>query len=330
MADEFPTFGIMKPKEGVKERIEETYAAMLNDVSTIFPQSVIDEHGPQRIYLPDYVFPPDGWTKVFQEGLAEYGARYSFDGKSVAEIGVGSGINALYLLQAHQPASVYGSDINDKTAMAAAWNVMLNLPSDKSEKYRAVLGDWNLADWMPQRGKIGVFIGCLPQAPLPKGVDIKAGNHYGDYYDPERFEGESNPELKAYAHRMNELGLGLNNSALATFNKKLDIGAHVILNFGGRPSLENLEEMFRSNGFKMEVLKESVVEQDSKTDINPFVDRERELQETDANFSFEFYSNPEGTQRITAAEAHQLRDVEGKHIYHKIYVLLGEKERELE
>ena len=334
MQDEFPNPGVMRPKKGVKEQIEATYGDILKDVSDIFPARVVAESGEPRIYLPDYVFPPDGWTKVFQAGLEAYGSTYSFDGKNVAEIGVGSGINALYLLQAHKPAKVYGSDINDKTAMAAALNVMLNLPPEKADIYRAVLGDWNLADWMPTRGSVNVFIGCLPQAPLPKGVDIKAGNHFGDYYDPTLFEDGERPELKEYAHRMNELGLGLNNSALATFNKKLEVGAHVILNFGGRPGIDNLKQMFEANGFSMTILngngEGTVVEQDPKTDIIPFVEREKELQETDPGFSFEFFADQGGAQRITAAEAQQLRDIEKKNIYHKIYVLMGEKESELE
>lgn len=234
------------------------------------------------------------------------------------------------LLRQFSPKAVYGSDINDKTALVAAWNVALNIPPEQAQKYTAVLGSWNLADWLQSQGRIDVFIGCLPQAPLPKGVDITKGNHYGDYYDPEKFTDGALPEKRAFAKKMNELGLGLNNSALATFNKKMNMGGDVILNFGGRPGVENLMHLFEENGFRPEILHEAVVEQDPKTDITPFVDREKHMQESQPNFSFEFYSDPEGQTRVTAAEAYQRRDTDKERIYHKIYVIGGTKVSELD
>lgn len=64
--------GKLKINEAAGKDIEARFAEIKRDVSDLFPPEVIEQYGKQSVYLPDYVFPPDQWTQVFQAGLVAY------------------------------------------------------------------------------------------------------------------------------------------------------------------------------------------------------------------------------------------------------------------
>lgn len=75
---------------------------------------------------PDFAFDPDDpWTQTFQEGLA----RADLKGKTVYEVGVGTGINVAFILQSCGARRVYGSDLDPRLVVLAERNIKILSPN---------------------------------------------------------------------------------------------------------------------------------------------------------------------------------------------------------
>lgn len=291
------------PSPDVTDELDPQSVMSLKDV---FPA---DYDGGVEFEVPLYAFLPDQWTRAFLRGLAAFDG---FEGKKVLELGVGTGINPAYVLQARNPSVLYATDIDGRCTKVSAKNVLHNVAPEKATKYQPIHGDRNLAFWLTDTGFADVVYGCLPQVVKATEMDLHEGNTVGHYYDP-----------ALYPSDLHHLGLGLNEFALRQLHPLLNVGASVILNLSGRPGLgQGLEELlFRKNGYEPRVLHEEVIAQHVMTSIATLAEVEKKMGHT-----FEFFTSESGTPATqvsaTVAEARRLA---GQPVYHKIYVIEGKK-----
>lgn len=252
---------------------------------------------------------PDQWTRAFLSGLSAF---EDFNGKKILELGVGTGINAAYILQTREPSVLYATDIDGRCTEVSAKNVQHNVSPEKAIRYRPLLGDRNLASWLTEVGFADVVYCCLPQVVKAPYMNIHEGNTVGHYYDP-----------ALYPSDLHHLGLGLNEFALRQLHPLLEVGGVAILNLSGRPGLgQGLEELlFRKNGYEPKLLYQEVIQQHVMTSVATLAEVEKQT-----GHSFEFFTSANGTEDSKVnAEIAEARRLAGQPVYHKIYVIAGVK-----
>lgn len=284
--------------------------------------------------VPSYAFDPnDVWTRTFRQGLLKAELR----GKTVYEVGVGTGINIAFMLQRCGIAQAIGSDLDPRLTELAT-RIVESLVPDASSRFLTVPGSVSLleSDEAKAYGKdVDVIVGCLPQVGDPSDarcaafvkaivpgpaskLDKRIPDHYAHYYPWAQFDG----------YPFNVVGLGL-NEALLRQARNMAPQADVILNFGGRIGQEVILDLFEANDYSPEVLYSTIVPQSRDTDITFYVALERAIRDTavESAFSCEFFADPQGHRRLTAQEA-WTRLCEDPHVplYHSILVVRGRPE----
>ena len=289
------------------------------------------EDGALAPEAPSFAFDPtDPWTETFQQGLERANLRE----RRVYEVGIGTGINAAFMLRMCGAAAVSGSDLDPRLAELAERNVR-SLAPDVADRFHPVKGAVSLIDTPEARAEIArtdVVIGCLPQvgdpgderlaafreaqqARLGAGAAVPADDHIAHYYPWDQFD----------EYPFNAVGLGLNEALL---RRVRDVApkAEVVLNFGSRIGTRILFDFFRANGYEPEKLHSQVVHQDGGTDISFFVALERAMSGTgfENGLVCEFFADAEGTKRLSACEAQDLIDsTPGASLYHEVCVIRG-------
>lgn len=279
--------------------------------------------------VPDFAFDPtDPWTETFQKGLRQA----DLNGKRVYEVGIGTGMNAVFLLRACNALSVSGSDLDPRLAELAHRNVEALAPKE-ADRFRPVSGSVSLIDTDAARAEVNradAVIACLPQVTCPNDekfaafrdahdVEIdetaqeKSADHIAHYYPWEMFD----------TYPFNAVGLGL-NEALVRRVREAAPKAELIMNFGARIPTNTLMAMFTANGYTPSVLTSQMVEQDGGTDISFFVTLESAMQGTglESDFVCEFFADKDGKEPLSALDA-QTRQQEApdQPLYHKVCVV---------
>ena len=276
---------------------------------------------------PDFAFDPtDPWTLTFQKGLE----AAKLEGKTVYEVGVGTGINVAFLLRMRGAKTVYGSDLDARLPDLAEKNVK-DLVAKEAEQFRPIKGSVSLIDSDQARAAVkdsDVVIACLPQvgdphdsrvtafrnaqkAPLAEGTGKgPAEDHVAHYYPWAMFDD----------YPYNSVGLGLNEALLRQVRTEAP-KAELIMNFGARIGTDILFDFFKSNGYEPEKISSMIVRQHAGTDISFFVALERALMGTgvESEFACRFYSDEDGTQNLSACEAQDLLTADAKTpIFHEV------------
>ncbi len=280
---------------------------------------VLADHSIAR---PEHAFKPDPWTDVLLAGLMQL----DLSGKTLVEIGVGTGVNPIALLL-HNPeiAQIWGSDIDALNSLLAIENVRRIL-SDRPElakKYRGVFGGHNLLSWqhglLPE-GSVDVLYACIPQVQKP--------DHYHGTPPPDAEAHEFDPKLIdprwKHAADFQPFSLGLNFQLLCEARKCLRPGkGEIILNLAGRCSKAVLFEMFTKAHYTPRVIHEAIVPQHELTKLQELVKGEKFLRKTTRpGFCYEFFADAAATEKINAAQAEKRR-VKREPLFHKIYVIAG-------
>lgn len=267
----------------------------------------------QVIAVPPFAFEPDAWTRCLIKGLS----KLRFNNINVAEVGVGTGIIAGYLLTNFRGIrALFGSDIDKRLSRLAAANVRAINPDD--DRYVQVRGDKSLIGWLRTsavRPPIHRIYACIPQVKIPHGQH--GADNSAHYYSPSKFNSS-----------FNDYSLGLNHRLLLQAHNSLAPGGDIILNLAGRPSKEVLLQLFRSSGFKPQIIHEECIQQHPTTKLAPLVEDERSIrsQPGRGSFTFEFFSSAkcEPGSKVSAAEAQEMLErAEPVPVYHKIYVVRG-------
>ncbi|MEL6520986.1 MAG: class I SAM-dependent methyltransferase [Pseudomonadota bacterium] len=280
-------------------------------------------------HVPDFAFDPsDPWTETFQEGLR----RAELSGKRVYEVGLGTGMNAVFLLRTVGASAVSGSDLDPRLAELAARNVQALLPSD-AHRFQPVLGAVSLIDTDAARAKVArtdTVIACLPQVTCPKDEKFAV---FREAHDIEIGEGAQNKSADHIAHYypweifdclpFNAVGLGLNEALLRRVRVAAP-KAELVMNFGARIPKETICAMFEANGYAPELLHSRIVEQDAGTDISFFVTLETAMQGTglEQDLVCAFFADADGKVPLSARAAQQQQEIAPeKPLYHEVCVI---------
>ncbi len=280
---------------------------------------------------PDFAFDPgDPWTRTFQMGLE----RANLQGKTVYEVGIGTGVNVAFVLRMCGVSTVFGSDLDPRLVELAERNIH-SLSPEHAEQFQPVKGAVSLVDTEEARAKIAqtdVVIACLPQVgdpddsrlaafreaqsvPLASGVDERAEDHIAHYYPWAMFD----------EYPFNAVGLGLNEALLRRIREHAP-KAEVVMNFGCRIGTAIIFDFFRANGFEPEKLASQMVRQDAGTDISFFVALEKALTGTglEKDFVCEFFADEKGDMPLSACEAQNLSEQNPDvALYHEVCVIRG-------
>lgn len=210
-----------------------------------------------QLNLPNYAFYPDEWTDSFQKGITSE----NFSGKTVYEVGLGTGANAIHLLNIGAE-KVYGSDLEGRNPLLAGTNINENLGIDGFSKFEAFLGEESLLsplkkeENLEKREEIKEIIACIPQAILPQGAE-KHPDDKAHYYPEEYFD----------EYEFNKYALGL-NEALLKESKELTPNANITLNLGGRVGKEKLFQLFKKYNYIPEITHTEIIPQCPTTNLS--------------------------------------------------------------
>jgi hypothetical protein len=286
---------------------------------------------PARPEAPDFAFDPDDpWTQTFQTGLK----RANLTGKTVYEVGVGTGTNVAFILEECGAKRVYGSDLDPRLVELAERNIHALCPQ-KAERFKPVHGSVSLVDTDEARKKVGetdVVIACIPQVGEPgderltafredqkvklaEGADNEAEDHIAHYYPWTLFD----------EYPYNSVGLGLNEALMRRIREHAP-QAELVMNFGCRIGTDVICECFEANGYKPEKIASKIVHQHTGTDISFFVTVEKALSGTglEKQLICKFYADPEGKTPLSATEAQDLMDKDPDvDLYHEVAVIRG-------
>lgn len=256
------------------------------------------------IEVPNYAFRPDQWSKAFLQGLS----KVDVQNKSCLEVGVGTGINVIYLLT-KSPHAIAISDKEGRCVPLACRNIRRHFGESKDvEKVLPYSRSLELASWLESavHDHFDIVYACLPQVILPQGEDINRDDALAHYYEKERYPSD----LGIY-------GLALNDIFLQQARPHLNPGGSVVLNLGGRPGQKTLEELFIRNGFKPTLLHHEVIAQHAETSL-----RSLSTLEVATGREFEFFADANAQEPLNASRAEARRE-SGLPVFHRIYVYQG-------
>lgn len=289
------------------------------------------EQAPASPDVPSFAFDPeDPWTATFQIGLR----NADLAGKKAYEVGIGTGINAAFLLSVCGVTEVSGSDLDPRLAELSEANVAHLVP-DRADCFIPVKGAVSLFDSdeaLAQVSSSDVVIASLPQVGEPNdariaairealsvtladGAQKQADDHIAHYYPWTAFDN----------YPFNAVGLGLNEALLDRVHRQAP-HADVIMTFGSRIGSEVIFECFEANGFHPEKLSSKIVQQHSGTDISFFVALEKTLQGSglEKDFVCHFYADEEASVPLSACEALSLLEADPlTPIFHEVCAIRG-------
>lgn len=290
-----------------------------------------DSVTPASPEVPSFAFDPtDPWTDTFQKGLQ----RAQLQGKKAYEVGIGTGTNAAYLLNACGAAEVSGSDL-DPRLIEIAESFVRTMAPQQATRFKPIRGSVSLIDSDEARAMAAsadVIIGSLPQVgepgdcrieairesldvPLADGAEQVADDHIAHYYPWADFD----------QYPFNSVGLGL-NEALLDRVKTHAPQADVIMTFGCRIGADIIFDCFAAHGFTAEKLSSQIVKQHAGTDISFFVSLEKTLQGTglDGDFRCRFFADKGANEPLSACEALQLvEENPNAALYHEVCAVRG-------
>lgn len=299
------------PKSEFQGQIENHYSLEDLDLGYDFPLN-------GRIFIPPSAFTPGRWTAALVRGLANLEDLY---GKTVAEVGVGTGVAAAAFLKLHpEVRELVISDYVEGHADLASYNINLLL-GNKEWRYRAIPGSQDLLNWAFNSQSSEDFLNrivsapprphlvyaCIPQVIRP--AEVSVSDPEAHYYTVK--EGQEN--------EYDQYDLGLVYRLLQQSSKIMATGDRVVLALAGRPTLPLLKDMFRQNKFSSQIVHEEVIEQDPTTCLEHLV---KDEQTTDKKFEF-FNHRHADTEHLISAGMAETRRKNNLPVYHKLYIIEG-------
>lgn len=274
---------------------------------------------PLRLILHPAVFEPEQWGQTFAEGLLK--ETDIFQGKTVVELGCGSGWISLVLAKRTYVKHILGLDLNPIAVPIARINVWLNgTTSDGQlintpwgaplvEALRMEQSDL-LQEPLSRKERFDHVVGCIPQVlhPDPGSLKIKQGLSTRDLYD-----------LSNYCFQQGILedrfGLPLIARALEQAQLCLTPGGLVTLIVGGRPGQEAIDGVFRRRGYDPSLWWSRRIQQADDTDLASLVALEKEH-----GIKFHFFASNSSKHSIPASTAVGLLE-RGQPLYHDLLVV---------
>jgi methionine S-methyltransferase len=271
----------------------------------------LEDGGETRLLLLQLpsTFAPEEWSYTFFEGLTRYKPA-EFQDRAMAELGCGIGWISLALAKQTKPAKIYGLDINPRAIVCSRINLFLNAydrngaPAWQHEgRTLDQIVEFHQSDLLDYCRKnrliLDRVIGCIPQVLNPD-PEFTARMLTGGIH--EQASDEFLHSLSNYAphqgHIEDQFGLGLIARALEESVDVLRSSGKVILNLGGRPGTQVLQQLFLRRGFNVKPVWRTRVTQAKDTDIRGLVAIEEKT-----SHRFEFYMEHGSDASISARTA---------------------------
>jgi aspartate/methionine/tyrosine aminotransferase/methylase of polypeptide subunit release factors len=279
-----------------------------------------------KLFLHPAVFEPEQWGKTFAEGLLK--EPEVFSGKSIVELGTGSGWISILLLKRTYARFVLGLDLNPVAVAISKLNGWLNgCDADGTlkmtlrgaplvESFRVAHSDL-LLEPLGRRERFDHVIGCIPQVLHPDPAQLKSKRKMStrDLYD-----------LSNYCFQQGILedrfGLPLIARALEQAQLCLNPGGSVMLILGGRPGIDAIDGVFRRRGYEPQLWWSRRIQQADDTDLASLVALEREH-----GIKFHFYASFSSKHSIPASTAVGLLSYD-RPLYHDLLVMQAQTRHE--
>lgn len=273
---------------------------------------------PLSLLLHEAVFEPEDWSRTFAEALLRQ--PQIFDGKTVVEVGTGSGWVSIALLLTSGARHICGLDLNPIAALVARLNAWLNGTTPDGSFVFAECGlplpeafTVSVSDLLQlplaRRQKFDHMIGCIPQVLHPDPhCNSRSADSADDLYDLSNY-------CFAQGVLEDRFGLPLIARALDEAKQCLNPSALITLVLGGRPGMTVIENMFRRRGYDTRVLSTRRIPQAQDTNISSLVELERAY-----DIQFHFYTCADSKQSISASAAQELL-ASGVCPYHDLFVV---------
>jgi aspartate/methionine/tyrosine aminotransferase/methylase of polypeptide subunit release factors len=268
------------------------------------------------------IFAPEEWGRTFLRGLLARPSE-AYRGRTVVELGSGSGWVAIALAKLTPLAKVYALDLNPHAALVTEINARL-AGEDLEGRSVASKIETGVSDLLSSLEAKDVTVdlvcGNIPQVLGPEEVEraheltedapARVLRMLGDYTPPT-------------GHFEDVLSLGLIANALERALPRLKPEGRIVLNLAGRPGFDAIRWVFARWGYAPRVIAKARILQDPGTDISPFARAEEATQRR-----FFFYSSREAKEPISAREARE-RQHRGEPTFHDLYVVEGRPYRHL-
>ena len=274
------------------------------------------------LLLAPSIFDPEEWSYTFLEGLLRRPLD-AYAGKTLIELGTGSGWVSLALLRSTDLDRVIAYDLNPIAIRIARINAVLasfdetGQPLAKRggkllcERFEVAESDL-LSTALAQQQTADLIVGCIPQVLAPN-PDLDPSTALGEL-DAQRLYDLSNYFILQGVYE-DQFGLGLVARAIEQAAHVLGPSGRLILNVAGRPGATVIDSMFARRGFQSQEIWSRRVQQAEDTDISVLAT----LEQRTGN-PFEFFVGPHSRQPIGATTAHSLRQSQ-RPIFHDLRVL---------
>jgi methylase of polypeptide subunit release factors len=252
----------------------------------------------ELLLLPS-IFAPEAWAYTFLEGLLRVPLD-EYAGKTLLEVGAGSGWICIALAKFTGLARAHGVDLNPQAPVVARLNAWLN--GDEALVRRLSFGQSDLLREVPQGAPWDFVVGCIPQVLRSEGLPQELEHADPHLLDAQALDAQALYDLSNYCAVQNvyedHFGLGLIARLLDEVPERLAPGGRLLLNLAGRPGHRIIERMFSRRGFRTQVQVARRVMQAADTDIRPLVALEQRT-----GREFEFFMQAHSPEPIRAATA---------------------------
>ncbi|MHB1846634.1 MAG: aminotransferase class I/II-fold pyridoxal phosphate-dependent enzyme [Deltaproteobacteria bacterium] len=278
-----------------------------------------------RVATLPSVFQPEAWGHTFLEGLLRQSPEV-YDGKTVIELGAGTGWISIALARFTGLKRLLGLDLNPQAIVLSELNAYLNSYGPDCEPLidvtqgserrllfeRLEFGESDLLALPRQRGlRADVILGSIPQVLKPDPnldlSDLSESSDVHTLYDLGNY-----CELQGVFE--DQYGLGLIAAALDGAIGCLAPTGRVFFNLAGRPGRKVIEVMFTKRGYAPREVWRSRVRQAGDTDIAGLTKLERSV-----GIDFEFFLGRHSVEPINARTAARARE-ENAELWHDLWV----------
>ncbi len=254
-------------------------------------------------------FEPESWSNVLKTGITTHlQSQENWDGKTMCEVGCGTGFLSLCLAKMMPKSHIIGVDYNPDAVLCSNINAVLNGITNATFNQSDLLGSVR----PPQDSYVALIVACLPQIVSP-GLRTETVIMDTDLAGKESISHFAPPQ----GNEWDTSGLGLNARFLEQVKERFP-QATVLLNLAGRLGQDFINTFFKQLGFASTALYTATFPQastgvDSPTNISAFSAWEKQQQ----GITCDFFLNADGTEKVSAEKAQKLLD-SGTAVFHTV------------
>lgn len=287
-----------------------------------------------EIVRPPNAFQSDGWSAATVEGALKL--RREMEGRTLSEVGVGAGTVSVILAALGRPERLHVSDYIADHVDLTRGNAARVLHETDQARFVFHEGSTNLVEWADGTENVDVLIACIPQVVKGKGekrhpddeanyipddvLTVLRRNGMTPAQHGERRAGTQEEFLRQVAPSDFDLDLNMALLDHSAERRVLSEKGYICLTLGGRPGEDVLLHLIRERGYVPDVVHRKLVAQDPHTNIESLVSHESELQKIWPGFTFDFFEDGRGTNRVGARRAAELLRAQLP-VYHEVLIV---------